>query len=431
MRNNNFYLFLLFLFFYGGSVNAQNQTNSPYSRFGVGDLQSNILSEYAAMGGTSIGSYNPNIINPYNPASYSAFKANSFIFSTGGMHQTTKMQTSNLEQITNSSSFSHLILGFPLTKKIGASAGLLPFSNIGYHIEDTESHPDLGLINYSYNGDGGLSLLYVGAAYNLTENLSVGANANYLFGGLNRNKKVIFTEGESFNKPYNTRKNSTISVKGFFYQLGLMYNKEINEKIFFTLGFTANNNAKIAAKQTVLTENYEILSSIYEVVKDTIEDYTISGCENCNMILPQNLGLGMSVDIDKKWLLMADFSMQDWSAYRMFGKSDSLANSMKFSGGLQYTADNMSVNKYWKLIKFRFGGKFQNSYLQLYNTQLNEKSVSFGLGLPLRKTKSEINLSVEIGERGTINNNLIKEQFLHFQIGLSLSDIWFVKRKYD
>ena len=57
--------------------------------------------------------------------------------------------------------------------------------------------------------------------------------------------------------------------------------------------------------------------------------------------------------------------------------------------------------------------------------------MSFGLGLPLRKTKSEINLSVEVGERGTTNNNLIKEQFLRFQIGLSLSDIWFVKRKYD
>jgi len=141
--------------------------------------------------------------------------------------------------------------------------------------------------------------------------------------------------------------------------------------------------------------------------------------------------VGVALNMDNKWLLMADFSVQDWSAYRMFGETDSLANSMKFSGGLQYTADNMSVNKYWKLIKFRFGGKFQNSYLQLYNTQLNEKSVSFGLGLPLRKTKSEINLSVEIGERGTINNNLIKEQFLHFQIGLSLSDIWFVKRKYD
>jgi hypothetical protein len=181
----------------------------------------------------------------------------------------------------------------------------------------------------------------------------------------------------------------------------------------------------------VLTETYEILSSIYEVVKDTIEDYSISGCEDCNMILPQNLAVGVSLNMDNKWLLMADFSIQDWSEYRMFGETDSLANSMKFSGGLQYTPDNMAVNKYWKLIKFRFGGKFQQSYLQLDNTQLNEKSVSFGLGLPLRKTKSEINLSVEVGERGTINNNLIKEQFLRFQIGLSLSDIWFVKRKYD
>ncbi len=427
MRNNNFYLFLIFLFFNWGSVNAQNQTNSPYSRFGVGDLQSNILSEYAAMGGTSIGSYNPNIINPYNPSSYSAFKANSFIFSTGGMHQTTKMQTTNLEQITNSSSFSHLLLGFPLSKKIGASAGLLPFSNIGYILEDDSLYDDIGLVNYEYNGNGGLNVLYIGVAYNLTENLSIGANANYLFGGLNRNKKVIFTDGET----YNTRKTSSIFAKGFFYQFGLMYNKELNEKMHLTLGFTANNNAEISAKRSVLTETYEILSSIYEVAKDTIEDYSISGCEDCNMILPQNLAVGVSFNMGNKWLLMADFSIQDWSEYRMFGETDSLSNSMKFSGGLQYTADNMSVNKYWKLIKFRFGGKFRNSYLQLYNTQLNEESVSFGLGLPLRKTKSEINLSVEIGERGTINNNLIKEQFLRFQIGLSLSDIWFVKRKYD
>ena len=149
------------------------------------------------------------------------------------------------------------------------------------------------------------------------------------------------------------------------------------------------------------------------------------------MVLPKNVGAGIAINMDNKWLLMANFSLQDWAEYRMFGESDSLANSIRFSGGMQFTPDYDAVNKYWKLIKFRIGGKYEQSYLQLYNTQLNEKSVSFGLGLPLRKTKSEINLSVEVGERGTINNNLIKEQFLRFQIGLSLSDIWFVKRKYD
>ena len=424
MQNKTVYFLLIVLIFCIFNINAQNKINSPYSRFGIGDIQSNILSEFSAMGESSIASYDPSIVNPYNPSSFTAFKPNSFIFSTGGMHQTTKMQTTDLEQVTNNSSFSHLIIGFPVTKKIGVSTGLLPFSNVGYQIEDSETHPDLGIMNYSYTGNGGLSLIYVGAAYRLNKKLSLGINTNYLFGGLNRNKKVIFSDGESFN----TRKTNSISVKGFFYQLGLMYNIELNEKTFFTLGFTANNNAEISAKSTVLIETYKI-SSIYEITKDTILDST-SGFSN-NMILPQNIGIGMSLNIEKKWLFMADLSVQDWSEYRMFGESDSLAKSIRFSGGLQFTPDYDAVTKYWKLIKFRLGGKFQQSYLQLYNTQLNEKSLSWGLGFPLNKRNSEINFSVEVGERGTTKNSLIREQFFCFQIGLSSRGIWFVKRKYD
>ncbi|MEE2700178.1 MAG: hypothetical protein VYD71_02310 [Bacteroidota bacterium] len=425
MPNNKFFLFLVFSFLIAINLSAQNQQNSAYSRFGIGDMQSNILPEYAAMGGSAVASFNSSIINPYNPASYSAFKPNSFLFSTGGQHQTTKMQTTSLEQITNNSTFSHLVLGCPISKKIGVSAGLFPYSNIGYNIEDNQVHPDLGGINFTYTGDGGLNIMYVGLAYQLNEALSVGANANYLFGGLNRNKRVIFSDEQIFN----TRKTASISVKGFFYQLGLMYNKQVNEKTHLTIGASANNNAEISAKRTVLTETFQLQSNIYEVVKDTTENSSTGFTEA--MVLPKNISTGIAIEMDNKWLLMADYSIQDWTNYRLFGESDSLANSMRFSAGLQFTLDQGAINKYWKLIKFRFGGKYEQSHLQLYNTQLNEKSVSFGLGLPLLKTKSEINLSIEAGERGTTNNNLIKEQFLRFQIGLSLSDIWFVKRKYD
>ena len=179
----------------------------------------------------------------------------------------------------------------------------------------------------------------------------------------------------------------------------------------------------------MLTETYDVVSSIYEVVKDTAENSS-SGFTN-NILLPQNIAVGMSLEMDKKWLLLADYSTQSWANYKIFGESDNLVNSTRFSAGFQFTPKHDAVNKYWKLIKFRFGGKFEKTYLQLEGLQLNEKSVSFGFGLPLRKTKSTINLSAEIGERGTTNRNLIKEQFLRFQIGLSFSDIWFVKRKYD
>ncbi len=424
MRKSKTFLIILIVFC-GNNLNAQNLINSPYSRFGVGDLQSNVSPQFAAMGGTSIASYNPNILNPYNPASYTTFKPNSFIFSTGGSHKTTNMFTTDLDQTTNYTSFSHLILGFPLTKKMGASAGIIPFSNIGYVLEDDTLLDNIGLVNYEYNGDGGLNVLYVGTAYRLSENLSLGANANYLFGRLDRNSKVIFNDDESFN----TRTSKSISIKGFYYQLGLLYSKEIDEKKHITIGITANNNTEISAKESVITETYDVVSSIYEVVKDTTENTTF-GFTN-SMLFPQNIAFGISFNMDKKWLLAADYSTRKWSDYRIFGETDELINSSSFSGGLQYTPDYNAINKYWKLIKYRFGGKFAQSYLQLNNTQLTEKSISLGFGLPLRKTKSDIDLSVEMGQRGTVNKSLIKEQFLRFRIGLNLKDIWFVKRKYD
>ncbi len=416
--------FILIIFFSSPYLIAQNQINSPYSRFGIGNLQSNILSEFSAMGGVAIANSNAAIVNPYNPASYSTFKPNTFILSTGGIHQTTRMQTNKLQQIANNSSFSHIILGFPINSRIGASFGLLPFSSIGYHIEDSEENPELGNIDYLYNGDGGLNIIYFGTGYKLSENLLIGANINYLFGGLNRQKEVIFTDEEIFS----TRKKSSISLKGFYYQLGLQYYHNINENYRIVFGLSANNSTNISSKRTVLTETYELVSSNFEIVKDTIEN-TTTGFTN-SMVLPRNVGFGVSLEM-KKWIIMADYSIMDWSEYRMFGDSDSLANSMRLSYGIQYTNDKMSSGKYWKLIKFRFGGKFEKSYLNLYNSQINERSLTFGLGLPLRKTKSEINIAIEIGERGTTNNNLIKEQFLRFNLGLALKDIWFVKRKYD
>ena len=108
-------------------------------------------------------------------------------------------------------------------------------------------------INYLYTGNGGLNLFYVGAAYKLNKNISIGANANYLFGGLDRNQRIIFNDGESFH----TSKTNRISAKGFYYQLGLMYDKDLNEKINLTLGFTVNNNAIISAKQTILSKTFD------------------------------------------------------------------------------------------------------------------------------------------------------------------------------
>ena len=145
-------VFLNFL----SEVNAQISTSSPYSRFGLGDLQQNILPVFSGFGGASVSFSDPKVINPYNPASYTSFGPNSFLLSTGGWYKNTTMYNTTDQQVTNNNGFSHLTLGFPLTKSIGASVGMLPFSSIGYEmstdIVDAENPSHTASANYY--GDG-------------------------------------------------------------------------------------------------------------------------------------------------------------------------------------------------------------------------------------------------------------------------------------
>jgi len=99
--------------------------------------------------------------------------------------------------------------------------------------------------------------------------------------------------------------------------------------------------------------------------------------------------------------------------------------------GGEYTPDNSSVSKYMKKIHYRFGVRYSKTYLQLKNNQLNDYGISFGLGLPLRRSKKNINLGFEIGQRGTTNQNLIKENYGRIIINFAIYERWFFKRKYD
>ena len=399
------------------TASAQLGTSSPYSRFGLGDLQGNVFPAYNALGGGVTALSSSNSVNPANPASYTSFKANSFLFSTGGLHKTTSIQNSTDKQVANNSAFSHLTIAFPISRKLGASIGMLPYSNIGYTLNARDNEANADMI---YSGDGGISKVYFGGAYEPFKGFSVGMNASYLFGGLNRRKNLNFDD-ESF---YDARSNSRINLKGYYYELGLMYKKELANEKDLTFGLTANNNSSIRAKRTNIVET---ISGVNGIVKDT----ALSSVEWGDVNLPQYISAGISYRDGKKWLLVADYSMQNWSDYSLLGESDDLNNSTRLSGGLQYTPEFNSVTKYYKRMQYRLGAAYSNTPLMLNDIQLKEMSVSFGFGIPVRKSRTKYDVSLTLGQRGTTDNNLIKEQFLRFGLSVSYDGIWFVKRKYD
>jgi hypothetical protein len=410
-------LVVLVFVFCGLSAFAQLGTSSPYSRFGLGDLQGNAFPVYNALGGGVTALSSSSSVNPSNPASYTSFRANSFLFSTGGLHNTTQIQNSMDKQVVNNSAFSHLTIAFPITSKLGASFGMLPYSNIGYTLNARDSFVNADMI---YTGDGGLSKVYFGGAYEPFKGFSLGMNASYLFGGLNRRKKLDYDD-ESF---FDSRSNSSINLKGYYYELGLLYKKELANENELSFGLTANNNSTVSAKRSNIVET---ISGSYEVVKDTSSNAVELG----EVTLPKYISIGLMYRDGQKWLLIVNYSMQNWADYTLLGESDDLSNSMRLSGGLQYTPEFNSVTKYYKRMQYRLGAAYSNTPLTLNDTQLKEMSVSFGFGIPVKKSRTKYDVSLTLGQRGTTDNNLIKEQFVKFGLSVSYDGIWFVKRKYD
>lgn len=410
-------LVVVLFVFCGLSAFAQLGTSSPYSRFGLGDLQGNAFPVYNALGGGVTALSSSNSVNPSNPASYTSFRANSFLFSTGGLHNTTQIQNSTDKQVVNNSAFSHLTIAFPISSKLGASFGMLPYSNIGYTLNARDTVVNADMI---YTGDGGLSKVYFGGAYEPFKGFSLGINASYLFGGLNRRKKLDYDD-ESF---FDSRSNSSINLKGYYYELGLLYKKELANEKELSFGLTANNNSTLRAKRSNIVET---ISGPYKIVKDTASNVVEWGEVN----LPNYISTGLMYRDGEKWLLIADYSMQNWADYTLLGESDDLSNSMRLSGGLQYTPEFNSVTKYYKRMQYRLGAAYSNTPLTLNDTQLKEMSISFGFGIPVKKSRTKYDVSLTLGQRGTTDNSLIKEQFVKFGLSVSYDGIWFVKRKYD
>jgi hypothetical protein len=400
------------------SVHAQNESNSPYSRFGIGELHDFSTATQSAMGGVSIADNDPYSINFNNPASYSTIFKQRFIMQTGGFHTSKLLKTNTQNQVVNSTNFNYLMLAFPVNKFWASSIGLLPYSEMSYSFSDVNVNPSANLF---FEGNGGITKFYFGNSVTPVKNLSLGFNINYLFGNLNSSRKVVFTDSDIFN----TRNNDDTNIKGFNLDFGLQYKVKLGDW-HSVIGITLDDGAEISAKRTTLTETYR-LSGELEIVEDTVENLTLN---NGVLNLPSAFGMGLSLSNDN-WKILADYKNENWADYQLFNESDSLSNSSRMSFGCEFVPDKKAINKYYKMIRYRLGMYSSKTYLNLKNQQLNEIAVSFGLGLPLKRSGTLFNVSAEFGQMGTLDNDLIQESFARFKIGFIFSDVWFVKRKYD
>ena len=423
IKNRRNYVYLSVLFFFSiFSLPAQTIITSPYSRYGIGDLSANSNAWNFAMGGTSIGLRDPHHINFNNPASYTAFDSTSFIFEGGILFNYVSLSTNSQTTTRTYASVGYLTFGLPVTKWWRTSLALLPYSNVGYNISANDNLPEIGNVTRIYTGSGGINRFIWGNGFKITKNLSVGINASFLFGSMQQESASTFPDSAYY---VNFRQDNSIDVGGFYFDYGAQYTAKIKD-LQLTAGAVFGTKMNVDAKTDYFSSTYFTTNGT-DYPKDTIQ--SLPGIHG-TITIPMMYGFGLSIEKNDKWLIGADYRWQNWKKYQAFGSSDSLVNSFQISAGAEFVPDINNYSSYFKRVRYRFGLMYDNSYLQLRGKQLNEYSVSLGLGLPLRGMKTAINLSAELGTRGTTQSNLISETYFNFVLGFSIYERWFLKRKY-
>ena len=414
-------------------VIAQAQTeNSPYSRYGLGDIlpQQHILSR--GMGGVSAAYYDAQSVNFLNPASYSRFKM--FTTLDLGLEISGKtLRTLDPPRKYNAVSpiISYVQLGIPLSKKRnwGMNFGLRPITRINYKILRNERVENVDSVSTLFEGNGGTNQVYIGTGFGI-KNFSVGFNFGYLFGSKDYSSRRNFVPDSADVFYYGSNHQVTSNFGGWLLNAGVQYAGKLNKTTWLRLGAYGNLNTTLGATRDVFRETY----TETELGPRRIDSVFIEREMKSDLKYPASYGVGFIIDKAGKWMFGVDYTTTKWSGYRIFDEQDLVDDSWKVSVGGQITPSNPEAKGYWSHVTYRAGLNIGKDYYRA-DGELPVWTFSLGAGLPMRKAAytnqyTVINTSFEFGQRGN-KENKVRENLFRLNVGFTLSDIWFIKRKYE
>ena len=414
MYKNKLFAILISIFLLTQLTQSQNNTNSPYTRFGFGDISDTNNGEQRAMGGVSIGTRNNTGINNVNPASYSAVDSMTFMFDFCVAGLMSNFSDSRGTVTKGNGNIEYFSLQFPLSKSLAFSAGALPYSFVGYNfynsgIQITKdlTKNDTTSFSKSFNGSGGFSQVYMGLSINLFNHISLGVNGYYMFGTINNYRDLSFSSSDI----YSTTEYNTLKANNFRYRLGAQFYNSFDKKHDLTLGVIFEPKAKLNGtfKKT--------LSGVLTEPTDSSDSFET----------PCIYGLGLYYTYDKKLSIGIDYNMQLWKDALYSGSTNSFNNRSKLSVGLDYMP-NPKGRKYSDRVHYRGGFNLTDSYYNVNNQILPKNyGVSVGIGLPLRNSSTVLNVGFEYGKIGSVD--MLNENYYKLSFNFTFNEHWFFKRK--
>lgn len=420
-----------------GMAIAQNNTNSPYTRYGYGDLSEQSFGNSKAMGGIAFGLRDGGQINPLNPASYTAIDSLTFLFEGGVSLQNMNVSGGGVKLNTKNSSVDYLAMQFRLHPRIAMSIGLLPFSNVGYSVSDTHTATDPVTGNSTeyarnYSGDGGLHQLYGGLGVKLLKNFSLGVNVSYFWGDINRTRVVYYP---SVSEAYNYNYQSVASISSYKLDFGAQYTLTLDKKHSVTIGAVYSPKLNLGNDYSVTTQM--VSNSTGTTASSTTDK------PNATFELPNTFGVGFTYNYDKRLTVGVDYSLQQWSKSKFdvastdeavlqdFDETYAFCDRHKVSVGVEYIP-NLMGRSYLSLIKYRAGAYYKTPYYKIGGKEAaREYGVTAGFGLPVPRSRSILSISGQFVRVSGQETNYVNENIFRVSIGLTFNERWFFKRRVE
>lgn len=407
---------------------AQGGTKSPYSQFGLG-----VLSDYSqgmsrGMNGVGYALQCGNQVNTLNPASYAGVDSLTMLFDMGLSGQTTNFKEGGVSRNASMAAFEYVAASFRAWKNVGVSFGVLPFTNVGYDYKTTSHNGTTGSMSEQYTGSGGIHQVFLGVGVRLAKPLSVGVNAAYLWGSIDRSAvPTVSSASNSLTKKYAT------SISSYKLDFGLQWEQRLNRRDILTIGAVVGlgHQLKNDAEMRIMRLNSS--SSKTDTALFVVNDASA---------LPMSYGLGLAYKHAENLTVAADFSLAKWGGVDVPGYVDGsykklsgqLKDRQKVALGVDWVPDPNPANRnYLDHIHYRFGVGYASPYYYINGLEgPKELSASIGVALPIingYNSRSVLNISGQWLHSKA--DGFITENTFRINIGITFNERWFMKWKVD
>ncbi|CAN5777220.1 membrane protein [soil metagenome] len=421
---------IMFLFS-GFQAAAQSVASSPFSRLGIGEINSGTSSiRNLSMGGVGVATPNSAMINDINPALL--FYNNLVTFEIGVAGEGKRIANQSQTQTVGDANLGYLALALPINRRWSAVLGLRSFSNVDYQnysLQPVENNNGAQVVK-SYEGQGGLSEAFFGHGVKIAKGLSVGATGSFIFGNIFNDAGTLLTNA---NDPTLGGERTVFSTRTTYADLmfkgGAHYRHSFKDKVFLSLGGVYGLQSDLSGtRRTVLHRRNAASDALME---ETVLEDSIQG----HVHIPQTLSVGLGLDNGKNWVIGLDFSAQNMSQFRSFEGRQDLGDTYRVGLGGEITPDMMSTDSFLKRVTYRLGFNYGRTPWLIDGNALDDMSFSWGVSLPAGRMsalqRSFLNLGFTVGQRGSLGSNSIRETYARFQVGLALNNRWFIKRMVD